>query len=108
MFDLVYTDRKIIEAYELNRYVENKFGKQYSCAKGGDCGQDSYLEYDIQLPEEEDGEWWFATELTMNQHRRALAKWNDWGTSPDPGVILNELLLQGDILAGKYIVLVSW
>jgi hypothetical protein len=108
MFNRVATDRKVVESHDLNEFVKQMFGRDYSCAKGAEAGQDSYLEYDIQLPEEEDGEWWFATEYTLEEHRRALAKWHNRETSPDPGVILNELLVRGEVLAGKYIVLVSW
>lgn len=108
MFDSVYKNKKVIDSHSLNEFVTAKFGKEYSCAKGADASQDSFRKYDIDNPELEGGEWWFPTEDSLEDHRAFLAKWEGYDTSPDPGVILNELLLQGDILAGEYVLLISW
>jgi hypothetical protein len=105
---LIEEGHKVIHSYILNRYVEQRWGKVYSCAKGADAGQNTFLQYDIDVPTMEEDELWFNTEMSLDDHKEAMANWQDYKTSPDPGVILNELVMLGQIPAGNYIVLVSW
>ena len=108
MFEPVHKDRLVIESYPLDEYVSKLYGKRYSSPKGADANNESFFEYEISLPSEEDGELWFATEDTMEDHKEALENWEGYETSPDPRFILNELCLRGLLLEGKYVLLISY
>lgn len=107
MFDQI-EDWKVIDSTELDAFIKAKFNKIYSCAKGADSGQDNYRKYDVGPATEYEDGWWFDSEVSLEGHNEALAKWEGWETSPDPGIILNELHAQGDLLAGKYLLLIWW
>lgn len=107
-------DYKVIDSVELNRYVEKKYGKVYSCSNGlasiyDNVHQEMYKKIEVgPLEQWEDGEWWFPSETHLEAHNEALENWEGWGTSPEPSIILNELHAQGELPAGKYVLLVWW
>lgn len=112
MFDQIKSDYKVVESPELNSYIKNKYEKVYSCAKGANGGegahQETYKVYEIGPVEEDDLGFFFPTETTLKEHNDALESWENWETSPDPGIMLNELHRLGEIPAGKYLLMIWW
>ena len=110
MFDKIEVC-KTIDSVDLNRFVEQKYGKVYSCARGirsvyDDVHQEMYKKYIVGPAEEDEDGWWFESEISLEDHNEALANWEGWETSPDPSIILNELHAQGEIPTGEYLLLV--